>query len=135
MVFDEYMVFYIIFMFGVSIFLIQWILFKLWHIWAESKFTILLWHQSDTKIWPVPWWGYNMAILRGQFFELKFTRKYTVFWHKNILCVQNIKIYTFEPKSVFEFSAQNVSLVAKSTVRYRVHSRQVNMRLQNISVG
>ena len=57
----------IIFMFGVSIFLTQWILFKLWHFWAESNFTILLWHQSDTKIWPLSQWGYNMAILRRQF--------------------------------------------------------------------
>jgi len=28
-----------------------------------------------------------------------------------------MKIYTLEPKSVFEFSAQNVSLVDESTVR------------------
>ena len=62
-----YAFFNIIIMFGVSIFLIQWILFKLWHFWAESKFTILLWHQSDTKIWPVSQWGYNMAFLRRQF--------------------------------------------------------------------
>ena len=41
----------------------------------------------------------------------------TKFPRKNIFQVQNMKICTFEPKSVFEFSAQNVSLVAKSTVR------------------
>ena len=60
--------------------------------------------HNEVTIWP----------FSDDNFELSHGKKRK---NENNRYFENVKIYTLEPKSVFEFSAQNVSLVVESTVR------------------